>query len=43
MDAARAELRRWADDARAVVEPLPDVPAKEGLRALCDIVVSRIS
>jgi len=41
MESARAELRRWADDAREVLTPLPDVPAKDGLRALCDLVVSR--
>jgi heptaprenyl diphosphate synthase len=42
MAEARAELRRWADEARAVIEPLPDVPAKDGLRVLCDVVVSRV-
>jgi heptaprenyl diphosphate synthase len=41
MEEARAELRRWAEDARTVLEPLPDAPAKAGLRALCDVVVSR--
>jgi heptaprenyl diphosphate synthase len=41
MTAARVELRRWADDARSVLEPLPDVPAKDALAALCDYVVAR--
>jgi len=37
----RAELRRWAEDARAVLHPLPDIPARAALEALCDVVVSR--
>jgi heptaprenyl diphosphate synthase len=41
VDAARADLRRWADDARAVLDPLPDLPAKAALQAICDSVVSR--
>ena len=41
MAAARAELARWADEARDVLAPLPDVPARTGLLALCDAVVTR--
>ena len=41
MQAARDDLACWADDARAVLEPLPEGPAKEALDALCDLVVSR--
>jgi heptaprenyl diphosphate synthase len=43
VDAARADVRRWADDARAVLDPLPDIPAKAALQAVCDSVVSRRS
>ena len=38
---AEAEVRRWAADARAVLDPLPDVAAKAALQAMCDTVVSR--
>jgi len=41
MDEARAEVQRWADDARATLAPLPDVPAKAALESLCDFVVRR--
>ena len=41
MAEARAEVQRWADDARATLAPLPDVPAKEALESLCDFVVRR--
>ena len=41
MEQARAEVQRWADDARATLAPLPDVPAKEALESLCDFVVRR--
>ncbi len=41
MDAARADLRGWADDARAVLGPLPAGPARAALEALCDVVVTR--
>ena len=41
IDAARADLQRWAADAREALRPLPDVPAKEALTALCDYVVAR--
>ena len=38
---AREEARRWADDARRTLEPLPASDAKEALEALCDYVVNR--
>jgi heptaprenyl diphosphate synthase len=41
MEQARADLRRWADDARSALTPLPDVPAKASLASLCDLVVDR--
>jgi heptaprenyl diphosphate synthase len=41
IDQARSEVRRWADEARALLEPLPDVPARAALEALCDQVVTR--
>ena len=41
MARARAVVRRYADDARAVLAPLPDVPARRALEALCDSVVTR--
>ncbi|MGN6331379.1 MAG: polyprenyl synthetase family protein [Motilibacteraceae bacterium] len=41
MAAARADLRRWAQDARSVLAPLPNVPAKRALEALCDVTVER--
>jgi heptaprenyl diphosphate synthase len=41
MDEARAVLRSWADDARATLAPLPDVPARAALESLCDFVVRR--
>jgi heptaprenyl diphosphate synthase len=43
MQRARADLRRWADDARSVLTPLPEVPAKAALASLCDLVVDRTS
>ena len=41
MDAARSELRRWADDARIVLSPLPAGSARDALESLCHVVVSR--
>ncbi len=41
MAEAQDEVRRWADDARDVLAPLPDGPAKSALAALCDQVVGR--
>lgn len=39
--AAREEACRWAADARRSLEPLPEIPAKQALAALCDYVVNR--
>ncbi|MGH3366307.1 MAG: polyprenyl synthetase family protein, partial [Nocardioidaceae bacterium] len=41
MDQARAEVSRWADDARKLLEELPDNPARQALAGLCDLVVHR--
>jgi len=41
MDAARSELRRWAEDARSVLGPLPTGPVRDALESLCDVVVAR--
>ncbi|MBA2768328.1 MAG: polyprenyl synthetase family protein [Sporichthyaceae bacterium] len=38
---AQAEVKRWADDARESLGPLPSGPAKDALAALCDQVVGR--
>jgi heptaprenyl diphosphate synthase len=43
IEASRADLRHWADDARSVLAPLPDLPAKTALVRLCDVVVERSS
>jgi heptaprenyl diphosphate synthase len=41
MVAARAEVVRWAEAARDVLAPLPDVPAKHAMAALCEQLVGR--
>ncbi len=41
VDMARAEARRWADDARDVLVPLPATASSEALLRLCDYVVGR--
>jgi heptaprenyl diphosphate synthase len=41
MDQVRGEVEKWAQDARATLAPLPDVPAKAALDSLCDFVVRR--
>ena len=41
MDRSRTDLRRWAEDARAELETLPDIPARAAFIGLCDYVVSR--
>jgi heptaprenyl diphosphate synthase len=41
MAAARADVQRWADDARAVLDPLPSGPVRAALESLCDVVVRR--
>jgi geranylgeranyl pyrophosphate synthase len=43
MDVARAEVRRRADAARALLDPLPDIAAREALVGLCDLVTTRTS
>ncbi|NDL57671.1 polyprenyl synthetase family protein [Phytoactinopolyspora mesophila] len=43
MEEARREVFRWADDARAALASVPDVPARRALEALCDTVVTRTS
>ncbi len=40
---ARAEVLRRAEDARSLLDPLPDGPAKAALVDLCDTVVTRTS
>ena len=39
--AARAYVARRADEARADLSELPDIPARAALEALCDLVVTR--
>ncbi|MBV6698620.1 polyprenyl synthetase family protein [Kitasatospora aureofaciens] len=41
LERARRETLRQAEDARALLAPLPDCPAKEALQALCDSVAIR--
>jgi heptaprenyl diphosphate synthase len=41
MAAAQAEVARRAEEAREVLGPLPESPAKDALAALCDQVVGR--
>lgn len=41
MEQARAEARRWADDARAALGALPASSVRVALELLCDSVVSR--
>ncbi len=41
MDEARAELRRWAGDAKSALAFLPDIEARGALEDLCDVVVTR--
>jgi heptaprenyl diphosphate synthase len=41
MDRAREVTIEWAADARAALEPLPDVPARAALATLSDYVVRR--
>ena len=42
MEEAREVVRGYAEKAKAVLEPLPEVPAKEALQGLCDVVISRM-
>ncbi len=41
MDQARATARGYADQARELLDTLPDLPARSALYALCDLVHSR--
>jgi heptaprenyl diphosphate synthase len=41
MHSAREVVRDYAHQARTILEPLPENAAKDALRALCDVVISR--
>ncbi len=41
MEQARREVHHWASEARAVLAPLPDIPARRALEAVCDQAVDR--
>ena len=41
MEMARADTRRWADEARTQILGLPSVPARSAFEALCEFVVER--
>jgi heptaprenyl diphosphate synthase len=41
VDRARAVVRRYAEGARTALAPLPDIPARRALEALCTSVVTR--
>jgi heptaprenyl diphosphate synthase len=43
METAHADVRRWADTARAEVAGLPDVPARRAFELMCDFVMERTS
>jgi heptaprenyl diphosphate synthase len=43
MDVARAEVRRRADKARALLDEVPTLPARDALVALCNLVTTRTS
>jgi len=43
MEIAQADVRHWADTARAEVAGLPDVPARGAFEIMCDFVVERTS
>jgi heptaprenyl diphosphate synthase len=43
MEIAHADVRRWADIARAEVAGLPDVPARRAFEIMCDFVTERTS
>jgi heptaprenyl diphosphate synthase len=43
MDAARADVRQRSDKARALLDQLPDIPARAALVGLCDLVTTRTS
>jgi geranylgeranyl pyrophosphate synthase len=41
LDEARETVTRYATEARDLLAPLPDIPARDTLLALCDVVTSR--
>ncbi len=41
MAQARGEVQRWADEARALLAPVPDGAARRALESVCDAVVTR--
>ncbi|MCF2529568.1 polyprenyl synthetase family protein [Yinghuangia soli] len=41
LEKARQDTRRYAEEARDVLTPLPDGPAKTALASLCELVVER--
>ena len=41
VERAKSDLQLWADEARDLLAPLPDVAAKRALASLCDVVVDR--
>jgi heptaprenyl diphosphate synthase len=43
MDAARADLGRWVEVAQAELAGLPDVPARQAFKTICDFVLDRTS
>ncbi len=43
MDQARAHVQGEADAARDLLDKLPEIPAREALRQLCDTVATRLS
>lgn len=43
LDQARTEVQRRTDSARALADTLPDVPARQALYQLCDLVTTRTS
>jgi heptaprenyl diphosphate synthase len=42
-DRTRADARRYADLARAALAPLPAIPARAALEAMCDGVLTRVT
>jgi heptaprenyl diphosphate synthase len=41
LEAARSDIRGWANGARDLIATLPDVPARTAFEALCDYVITR--
>jgi heptaprenyl diphosphate synthase len=42
MDEARDVVRGYAEKAKAVLDPLADISAKDALQGMCDVVISRM-